>query len=66
MFYRKFPPSAHLAPFVECYFAWGNQAVLTMPLRIESPLSGFGSMGFNLGDAYTQETVDGAGKVQDK
>jgi len=57
MFYRKFPPSAHLTPFVECYFVWENQAVLAMPLRIESPPSGFGSMVFNFGDAYRASTA---------
>lgn len=52
MFYQKFIPSAHLAPFVECYFVWENQTVLTVPLRIESPPTGFVSMVFNYGDTY--------------
>ena len=52
MYYRKFTPSIHLAPFVECYFVWENQAPLIQPLRIESPPTGFASMVFNYGDAY--------------
>jgi AraC-like DNA-binding protein len=52
MFYRKFAPVSHLAPFVECYFVWEKRDVLTQPLRIESPPTGFCSMVFNYGDAY--------------
>ena len=52
MYYRKFAPSVHLAPFVECYFVWEKPEVLTSPLRVESPPSGYASMVFNYGDAY--------------
>ncbi len=52
MVYRKFIPSAQLAPYVECYFVWENQTVMTTPLCIESPPTGFTSMVFNYGDTY--------------
>lgn len=52
MYYRKFTPSVHLAPYVECYFVWENSEVLTTPLRIESPPTGSSSMVFNYGDVY--------------
>lgn len=55
MFYRKFTPSPHFTPYVECYFVWENQALLPNPLRIESPPSGFTSMVFNYGDTYRVE-----------
>ncbi|WP_240163701.1 DUF6597 domain-containing transcriptional factor [Spirosoma taeanense] len=57
MRYQKFAPAPHLAPFVECYFIWEKRDQLTAPLRIESPPSGFGSMVFNLGDAYRVRTA---------
>ncbi|UFH53162.1 AraC family transcriptional regulator [Spirosoma sp. KNUC1025] len=52
MYYRKFAPAVHLAPFVECYFAWEKQEVLTQPMQIESPPTSFTSMVFNYGDTY--------------
>lgn len=52
MYYRKFTPAPHLLPFIECYFAWEKPDVLTQPMRIDSPPTGFGSMVFNYGDAY--------------
>ncbi|MBD2702835.1 helix-turn-helix domain-containing protein [Spirosoma sp. BT702] len=52
MIYRKFSPSAHLAPFVECYFVWEKTEPLNKPIRIESPPSAFASMVFNYGDVY--------------
>ncbi|WP_026308946.1 helix-turn-helix transcriptional regulator [Spirosoma spitsbergense] len=55
MFYRKFNPSAHLTPFVACYFVWESQDIAPKPLRIESPPSGYASMVFNFGDAYQVE-----------
>lgn len=52
MYYRKFIPSTHLLPFVECYFAWEKKEVLTQSMCIESPPTGFASMVFNYGDGY--------------
>lgn len=52
MYYRKFAASPHLSTFVECYFVWEKHEVLTFPLRIESPPTGFASMVFNYGDGY--------------
>lgn len=52
MFYRKFPPPAHLRPFVECLFVWENDEVLTNSLFVESPPNGFASMVFNYGTPY--------------
>lgn len=57
MRYQKFTPAPHLAPFVECYFVWKKRNPLAVPLRIESPPSGFGSMVFNLGDGYRVRTA---------
>ena len=61
MFYQKYPPSAHLTPFVECYYIWENHVdALTLstkrPAVIESPPTGFGSFVFNLGTPYAVET----------
>ncbi|NDU94999.1 DUF6597 domain-containing transcriptional factor [Spirosoma terrae] len=53
MYYRKFSPSSHLAPYIECYYVWENKPTLAQPIRIESPPTGFVSMVFNYGDAYT-------------
>ncbi|GAB3714942.1 helix-turn-helix domain-containing protein [Spirosoma flavus] len=52
MIYRKFDPSAHLAPYVECYYVWENAEPLAKPMLIESPPSAFASMVFNYGDTY--------------
>ena len=52
MYYRKFAPAPHLSPFVECYFAWEKQEILTQPMQIESPPTSFTSMLFNYGDTY--------------
>ncbi|GAB4024519.1 DUF6597 domain-containing transcriptional factor [Spirosoma gilvum] len=64
MFYQKYSPSPHLAPFVECYYIWENKPETTTwmlsakdPLVIESPPSGFGSFVFNLGTPYSVETT---------
>jgi AraC-like DNA-binding protein len=56
MRYKKVKPAPHLAPFVECYFVWEKQELLTMPLRIESPPTGFASMVFSYGDPYRVRT----------
>ncbi|GAB3998479.1 hypothetical protein GCM10028807_46290 [Spirosoma daeguense] len=52
MYYRKFYPATHLAPYVECYYVWEKADPLTSPLLIESPPTGFASMVFNYGDIY--------------
>lgn len=61
MFYRKFPPPAHLRPFVECFFVWENSKLLSTPLSIESPPNGFASMVFNYGTPYrvTSQKLNG-------
>ncbi|MBO0950282.1 DUF6597 domain-containing transcriptional factor [Fibrella forsythiae] len=56
MRYQKVHPSPHLAPFVACYFVWENDAHPVVPLRIESPPSGFASMVFTYGDPYVVQT----------
>ena len=57
MRYQKYTPSPHLAAFVECYFVWEKRDPLTVPLRIESPPAGFGSIVFNLGNDYRVRTA---------
>ncbi len=52
MFYRKFSPSPHLQPFVECFFVWECSKTLAKALTIESPPNGFASMVFNYGTPY--------------
>lgn len=52
MFYRKFTPASYLQSFVECYFVWEYNRVLTEPMIVESPPNGFCSMVFNYGDVY--------------
>ncbi|WP_020595044.1 DUF6597 domain-containing transcriptional factor [Spirosoma panaciterrae] len=64
MFYQKYSPAPHLAPFVECYYIWENNPDTTAwplpvkkPAVIESPPSGFGSIVFNLGAPYSVGTA---------
>ena len=59
MFYQKFSPAPHLAPFVECYFVWESRHFISpkQPIVIESPPSGFGSLVANLGEPYAVETT---------
>lgn len=52
MHYQKHKPAPHLAPFVERYFIWEKADMLTQPLRVESPPTGFASMVFSYGDSY--------------
>jgi len=52
MFYKKFAPSAHLKPFVECYYVWEYTHILHQPMHVESPPTGFASMIFNYGTQY--------------
>ncbi|MGA0557636.1 DUF6597 domain-containing transcriptional factor [Larkinella sp. VNQ87] len=52
MHYQKYQPAAHLRPFVECYYIWENNQVLTQPITVESPPNGFGSLVFNFGTPY--------------
>lgn len=61
MFYQKYPPAAHLAPFVECYYIWESDVDAGIlparrPAIVESPPTGFGSFVFNLGTSYSVET----------
>ncbi len=53
MFYRKFLPTAILAPFVECFYIWECDLFSSVPILVESPPSGFTSIVFNYGDTYT-------------
>ncbi|MBN8822171.1 MULTISPECIES: AraC family transcriptional regulator [unclassified Spirosoma] len=64
MFYQKYFPAPHLAPFVECYYIWENKPDATTwalptskPAVIESPPTGFGSIVFNLGAPYSVGTT---------
>lgn len=61
MFYRKFSPSAHLQPFIECFFVWECSKTLAKTLPIESPPSGFSSIVFNYGTPYrvTSQKLNG-------
>ncbi len=52
MFYRKFTPAAHLVPYVECFFVWERSQLISTPITVESPPSGFASMIFNYGTPY--------------
>jgi AraC-like DNA-binding protein len=56
MRYQKVQPARHLASFIECYFVWEKADLLTSPLRIESPPTGFASMVFTYGDPYAVRT----------
>ncbi|GAB3948941.1 AraC family transcriptional regulator [Spirosoma harenae] len=64
MFYQKYTPAPHLAPFVECYYIWEKmqdtqteQLSGKRPFIVESPPSGFGSFVFNLGTPYSVENT---------
>lgn len=61
MRYQKFVPAPHLAPFVECYYVWESQQVISpaSPVCIESPPSGYGSLVCNTGAVYSVETHSG-------
>jgi AraC-like DNA-binding protein len=50
MRYQKFPPTAELLPFVECYFIWEGEAKES--LDVQSPPNGFNAIVFNYGDPY--------------
>lgn len=52
MYYRKYEPSEILAPFVECYFTWDSEGLITDPMKVESPPSSFCAIVFNYGDPY--------------
>ena len=59
MYYKKYPPGQHLAPYVECYYIWEQKHTVSStshPIQIESPPTGFGSFVFNLGTPYSVET----------
>ncbi|MCY7360119.1 MAG: AraC family transcriptional regulator, partial [Rudanella sp.] len=58
MFYQKFSPTPHLAPFVECYYVWESHQFISpaRPIVVESPPSGYGSLVVNLGERYAVET----------
>ncbi|MBN8786261.1 MAG: helix-turn-helix domain-containing protein [Terrimonas sp.] len=53
MLYQKFSPSPILIPFVEAYYVWTSEGDMVDNMVIESPPSGFCSIVFNTGDAYT-------------
>ncbi|AUD01912.1 helix-turn-helix transcriptional regulator [Spirosoma pollinicola] len=60
MFYKKYQPSAHLTPYVACYYVWEHSVdpssgSASDSLQIESPPTGFGSFVFNLGTPYRVE-----------
>ena len=61
MYYRKFIPSPHLLPYVECFFVWESSAVLPHPVDVESPPSGYASILFNYGTPYrvTSQKLNG-------
>jgi AraC-like DNA-binding protein len=51
MFYQKYEPLPLLKPFVECYYIWEASGI--QHLEVASPPSGFTSIVFNYGDAYS-------------
>lgn len=48
--YEKFPPPAHLIPYVECFYAW--EITDSASMLLESPPTGFSSLVFNYGNKY--------------
>lgn len=52
MFYRKYKPSEILSPFIECYFVWDSEGLLSEPMTVESPPSSFCAIVFNYRDEY--------------
>jgi len=52
MIYRKFSPDPALLPFVECYFVWQSDELISQELVVESPPAGFCSIVFNSGSGY--------------
>ncbi|OYU66992.1 MAG: AraC family transcriptional regulator [Cytophagaceae bacterium BCCC1] len=56
MFYKKFQPPPHLAPYIECFYVWEADFSLTGIQEIESPPSGFGSIVFNYQKTYNVKT----------
>lgn len=51
LFYQKYPPSALLKPFVECYFVW-EWDIGAVPRTVDSPPNGFTSLVINYGNSY--------------
>jgi AraC-like DNA-binding protein len=56
MFYKKFQPPPHLAPYVECFYVWEADFSLSERQEIESPPNGFGSIVFNYEQTYKVKT----------
>lgn len=56
MFYKKFQPPPHLAPYVECFYVWEADFSLSGIQEIESPPNGFGSIVFNYDQTYNVKT----------
>lgn len=48
--YEKFPPPAHLVPYVECFYVW--EITDSAAMLLESPPTGFSSLVFNYGHKY--------------
>lgn len=58
MFYRKIIPSLLLQKLVECYYIWESETLLSQPITIESPPTGYISIVFNYGDFYKTASDD--------
>lgn len=53
MYYKKFIPHPFLLPFVECFYIWEGKLSAFDIQTFDSPPTGFASIVFNYGDAYT-------------
>jgi AraC-like DNA-binding protein len=56
MFYKKFQPPLHLAPYIECFYVWEADFSLSGRQEVESPPNGFGSIVFNYEQTYKVKT----------
>ncbi|NBA85731.1 helix-turn-helix domain-containing protein [Emticicia sp. CRIBPO] len=52
MIYRKITPSPLLTSYVECFYIWESDVMLSSDILIESPPTGYTSMVFNYGTAH--------------
>lgn len=52
MFYKQYPPSLALQPYIKCYYVLEQHEQLPAPLEVESPPNGLGGIVFNYGDPY--------------
>lgn len=50
MFYKKYPPSLALQPYIYCYYIWEQTDLSTAFVELHTPPNGYGSLVINYGE----------------